>query len=130
MYSFSLNIRNVKLQVFIFSKERKKTNKKIKASDPLTYLPVISVVSSTKNEFVVVQEDVTLYGHCSKHLKYSERKHYVKMLDFQMVNIIFFISRFYLMKKLVIVSRIAIYTENILKNTKPHSTIPIQYHSS
>lgn len=61
----------------------------MKASRPSTYLPVISVVSSTKNEFVVVQEGVTLYGHCSKHLKYSERKHYVKILDYQKVNIIF-----------------------------------------
>lgn len=35
-------------------------------------MPVISVVSSTKNVLVAVLEDVTQYAHCSKHLKCSK----------------------------------------------------------
>lgn len=69
--------------IFLKGTNKKNTSKLLK----IVNIPVISVVSSTKNEFVAVQEDVTLYGHCSKHLKYSERKHYNKMCDHRRVNI-------------------------------------------
>lgn len=93
----------------VYFLKRKKERNKIfnRVSEDLPNIPVISVVSSTKNEFVAVQEDVTLYGHCSKHLKYSERKCYIKMCDYQRANIISLtIYVILFMKELVMVSKL------------------------